>query len=114
MARIKVERKIISPKEVKSILHSFEMKLREEQFPVKHLFLFGSYAKGNQHKDSDIDVAVVVPSYIKSTQKKKLNTLTWLAKQVHIKLEPHVVSTNDLKEKWNSFIHEVKEFGVRV
>ena len=31
-----------------------------EQLPLKSLYLYGSYSKGNQTEDSDIDIAVVV------------------------------------------------------
>lgn len=31
--------------------------------PNATIYLYGSYSKGTAHKDSDIDVAVVVPKY---------------------------------------------------
>ncbi len=31
-----------------------------ERLPLKALYLYGSYSKGNYHADSDIDIAVVV------------------------------------------------------
>ena len=31
-----------------------------EKFPLKALYLYGSYSKGNFREDSDIDIAVVV------------------------------------------------------
>ena len=33
-----------------------------EKLPLKALFLYGSYSKGNYREDSDIDIAVVVES----------------------------------------------------
>lgn len=33
-----------------------------ERLPLKSLYLYGSYSKGNQTEDSDIDIAVVVES----------------------------------------------------
>lgn len=30
-----------------------------EEMDVKHIYLYGSYAKGNYSSDSDIDIAVV-------------------------------------------------------
>lgn len=32
-----------------------------ERFADAKIYLFGSYSKGTAHKDSDIDVAVIVP-----------------------------------------------------
>lgn len=34
--------------------------LIEEQLPLKALYLYGSYSKGNYNVESDIDIAVVV------------------------------------------------------
>lgn len=31
-----------------------------EQLPLKALYLYGSFSKGNFHADSDIDIAVIV------------------------------------------------------
>lgn len=33
-----------------------------ERLPLKALYLYGSYSKGNYREDSDIDIAVVVDS----------------------------------------------------
>ncbi len=36
--------------------------LVSKYFKLPQLYMFGSYAKGVQHEDSDIDVAIVVDS----------------------------------------------------
>jgi len=48
-------------REVIKILRQYKL-LVSEHFDVDKVILFGSYASGNQHADSDIDVAVVVNS----------------------------------------------------
>jgi predicted nucleotidyltransferase len=48
-------------REVIKILRQYKL-LLSEHFDVDKVILFGSYASGNQHADSDIDVAVVVNS----------------------------------------------------
>ena len=35
-------------------------KVVEKQFPLKALYLYGSYSKGNHTEESDIDIAVIV------------------------------------------------------
>lgn len=35
------------------------------QFPAKEVFLFGSYAKGTQNEESDIDLCIIVEEYNK-------------------------------------------------
>lgn len=44
---------------VLGILNDFRIALERAGVSVEKLVLFGSYATGNYHDDSDIDVAVV-------------------------------------------------------
>ena len=39
--------------------------MKQKRIPVKYGVLFGSYAKGQQHEWSDIDLLVVSPRYDK-------------------------------------------------
>lgn len=111
---IQAERKVIDRRQVSKLVKAFGQKLSQEQIPYAHLFLFGSYAHGNPHPDSDIDVAVVVPTALDIRMKKKLSSVAWIAKQVHVKLEPHVLSTKDFQNRFLSLPAEVKKHGVRV
>ena len=36
-------------------------KVKQNGIPVLDTWLFGSYAKDNYHKDSDIDLAIIMP-----------------------------------------------------
>lgn len=49
-------------------------------------YLFGSYAKGNFHAESDIDVAVVFKDYNKSTDMQL--ELMRLRRPIDIRIEP--------------------------
>ena len=46
-----------------NILKSVKKYIKEisKHYSIQEVYLFGSYAKGTNHEDSDIDVAVVVP-----------------------------------------------------
>lgn len=46
-------------REVVNIVKAYSQLLREH-FQIENVYLFGSYAKGKQKEDSDIDVAIVV------------------------------------------------------
>ena len=43
----------------------FVLQLKNDGINVDSAFLFGSYAKGTQHKYSDIDVCIVSPKLTK-------------------------------------------------
>jgi len=50
----------VSKETVLKILHKFKEK-NEKKYHLLKLGLFGSYAKDNQHDNSDIDVVVQIP-----------------------------------------------------
>ena len=65
-----------------------------EHFPLKALYLFGSYSKGGYSDESDIDIAVVVSrrtdNYFEDTP------LLWrLGRKVNYLIEPVLLEEND-------------------
>ena len=77
------------------------------RFPVKCILLFGSFAKGTQSPDSDIDVAVVLeeePSDLLDTQRE----LYRLRRSIDVRIEPKLVdNTNDPSGFWE----EISGYG---
>lgn len=62
----------INPKKIiNEYLKSFPSHIR-----VRNVFLFGSYATGKMHKDSDIDIAVISPDFKKMNFMKRLEMLS--------------------------------------
>ena len=108
---IKAERKKLSAREVQSILKKLKHKLSDEKIPAQAFWIFGSYAKKTHGLDSDIDVAIIVPSVLTQSLKKKIRSVSLLAKQIHVKLEPHVLSDRDFKNRWLSLPAEIKKSG---
>jgi predicted nucleotidyltransferase len=107
MAKKKLPKKVITQvKEYKKILQA-------DKLPVKDVYVFGSYAKGNQHKWSDIDVCVVSPRF-----KNAWNALTYLRRKVPNGLEwliePVGFSPKDFNDKYSTLIYEIKTYGVKV
>lgn len=49
--------KVYSIEEIKNIIHSFKDIFKNE-YMVKNFYLFGSYARGDQTPESDIDILV--------------------------------------------------------
>ena len=80
-----------------------------ERLPLKALYLYGSYSKGNQTEDSDIDIAVVVErmndNYFDDTP------LLWkLKRKVSNLIEP-VLLTEDFD---NSLYADVLKSGILI
>jgi len=77
------------------------------------IFLFGSYAKGNPHPGSDIDVCIVSSKLGKDfiDEYVKLSTV---AGKIDDRIEPHPMSPADFAEKYNLLAHEVKTQGIPI
>ena len=83
-----------------------------KKYPIKQVILFGSYARGNPNKDSDIDLAVISPKF---TDKNHLDDLKFLwveAAKIDSRIEPLPFSSKDMKEvDSRSFLGEILRCG---
>jgi predicted nucleotidyltransferase len=63
------------------------------KFHISQAFLFGSYAKGNYHDDSDIDIAVIVDNVadIIDAQIEMMK----LRRKIDLRIEPHPIRKED-------------------
>jgi len=109
---IKTARKKLSKQDVNRMIILLRDKLKQEGVEFQKIILFGSYATGNAHIDSDIDVAVVLPFSISHNAREKVKDIAWWAKQINVKLEPHILSSNDLENRFFSLPSEIKKNGV--
>lgn len=53
MARKKI------PKKIERDIREYVAELKKDKLPIASVYLFGSYAKGTEHKWSDVDVCIV-------------------------------------------------------
>ena len=72
--------------QVIEIVRAYKRAIRS-MYADADVYLYGSYSKGTAHKDSDIDVAVVVPQ-IKSDWFSAVPPLWKCARQVNTLIEP--------------------------
>jgi len=76
-------------------------------------YLFGSYAKGNQKIDSDIDLALVF-NHIDDKDKFDLQVQLMLqASEFDIRIEPHPISREDFYSP-NPFAAEIRRTGIEI
>ena len=78
-----------------------------QNFQVKKIILYGSYAKGSAGKHSDIDVAVVLDSNEEDllTSKAKLFKLR---RDIDVRIEPVLL---DEKNDRSGFLEEITKTG---
>ncbi|MCX6327274.1 MAG: nucleotidyltransferase domain-containing protein [Bacteroidia bacterium] len=93
--------------EVISIVSKYKV-LVSKHFDIENLILFGSYAKGNQKEDSDIDVAIVVNSI--SQDFFSYAPLLWkLRREIDDRIEPILIEKN--KDE-SGFLKEILKTGL--
>ena len=83
-----------------------------EHYNIESAYLFGSYAKGQTHKDSDIDIAII-SSDIKNRclDGGKMMALTW---GINTLIEPHAISMDDYNDNSSWLVREIKTTGIKV
>ncbi|MDR1744078.1 MAG: nucleotidyltransferase domain-containing protein [Dysgonamonadaceae bacterium] len=86
--------------------------VRQSRFPMQidHVYLFGSYAKGNPHKDSDIDVAFVVKDW-NGEFFDVMPLILKLTETVDMRIEPHVIVP---QEDYAGFLDEIQRTGILI
>jgi len=82
--------------------------LVEEHLDVDKVILFGSYATGKQHDDSDIDVAIVVNS-VKSDFFSYAPLLWKLKQKIDSRIEPVLLING---KDHSGFLKEVISSGI--
>jgi len=78
---------------------------------LKKAYLFGSYAKGNQNNDSDIDIAVIVGKMddFFSIQMELMR----LRRTIDLRIEPHPIWEGDFNIQ-NPFAFEIEHTGIEL
>jgi len=86
--------------------------VKQSNFPMKieRVYLFGSYAKGNPRRDSDIDVAFVVNKW-QGDYFDVIPPIWKLIEQVDYRIEPHVIVP---EEDFTGFLDEIQNTGVEI
>lgn len=97
---------------VKKEIQGFVGNLRADNLPIDKIFLFGSYAKGNPTKWSDIDLCVISPKF-----KNPWLALQYLwskrIKDSGLTIEPIGFNSADFKKE-DSLTNEIKMTGIEL
>jgi len=100
--------------EITSIILRFVDVLNSKGIRVEKAVLYGSYASGNVHTGSDLDLAIISPDFGKNRfeEGKMLLQLAW---RIDPRLEPIPISSDSYeKDTWVPLIYEIKEKGIEL
>ena len=87
-------------------------KLLEKEIHVKHIYLYGSYAKDNYTIDSDIDIAVVGDDFSGDIIEDTL-LLMKIRRKIDYRFEPRPFKTTDFNPS-NPLAREIMNTGIKV
>jgi predicted nucleotidyltransferase len=93
-------------------VRKYVAKLREEHLDIWRVYLYGSYASGTYHDDSDIDLAVFWDRDDIDGFDEDLHLMK-LTRDVDLRIEPHSFARADFDET-DPFIREIIETGERL
>lgn len=92
-------------------LKQFTFLVKETFSPETQVILFGSYAKGNSHDWSDIDVAIVTP-HVKNRLQQEIN-LRIKSLDIDERINPFIFSSQEMQDN-SPLIWEIKKYGKRL
>ncbi|GMT45106.1 MAG: hypothetical protein IEMM0006_0938 [bacterium] len=94
-------------REIIDIANRFAAKVAEK-YDCVGIVLFGSYAKGSYHKDSDIDIAVILKDFDNLLDIQL--ELMRLRRKIDSRIEPHPIRESDFNLN-NPLANEIKKYG---
>jgi predicted nucleotidyltransferase len=102
------------PKKIIKVVEGYTKRLaKEDKIFIKKVIIFGSFAKGTPHRDSDIDVCVISPKF-----KDFMEGLHFLLtrrnyEEVMAGIEPVGFTWQDF-QGGGTLINEIKKTGVEI
>ena len=78
---------------------------------IKKAYLFGSYAKGLNKEESDIDIAIVIGNMTDFFSTQML--LMRIRRKIDLRIEPHPIGESDFTNL-NPFAYEIQKSGIEI
>lgn len=97
---------------VNEIVQKYAAMVKQRYNPL-NIYLYGSYARGEDSRHSDIDIAVVFPKLKESDYMEIFGNLFSLAADVDERLEPNLFIDDGTTDKY-SMLYEVKRTGLEI
>ena len=85
--------------------------LKDKDYKIRKAYLFGSYAKGNFHSDSDIDLAIVMKNIKNSFLLQ--GDLLFMGRNFDTRIEPHPFAEKDFNND-NPLVEQILKTGIQI
>ncbi|MBW2635849.1 MAG: nucleotidyltransferase domain-containing protein [Deltaproteobacteria bacterium] len=84
----------------------------KKKYRISRVYIYGSFAKGTNHKWSDIDLAIISPDFSDDTLSDRL-VLMKLGASIDDRIEPYPFSTSRFNET-DPLVNEICENGIQI
>ena len=102
-------RRTLSRDEALELVRRYKLVISPRFEKEPRVMMFGSYSKGYANPDSDIDVAIIVPTY--GDQKFEISKKLWRdVRQVSFLIEPVLMAD----DRWSPLYDDVMRTGIAV
>lgn len=91
---------------------NYLLKVKDNNIQFSEAWLFGSYAKGNQHADSDIDIALVLEDSASQSFETEIRLMS-IRNGEETLIEPHTF-TKDEFIKTMPIVNQIMNDGERI
>lgn len=102
--------KKIKDKKAQNEVEDFINLLIKHKFYISRVILFGSYAKGKERENSDIDIAVVSPDFGQN-EISEMMLLSKLSSEVSDRIEPIPINDKLMQDKYEPLVGEIQKYG---
>lgn len=93
------------------ICKEYLLNLKKYDIGIAEAYLFGSYAKGNQHDNSDIDLAIVLKEGVNHTFDTEVKLMVMRGEETMI--EPHAFSKTEFDGNV-PIVDQILKYGIKI
>ena len=104
---------MVTDRTIISKVKQFGLELLEQGVQLQEIYLFGSYARGEQNEWSDVDIALVADSFTGVSFEDIKQFIDVTIKKPYVLFEYHTFNTQDFITG-DPFIDEIKRTGIPV
>ena len=104
----------MAKKEIITLIRKFLKRLLQEGIPVEKAFLFGSFARGEENEESDIDVMLVSDVFDRNDD--QVVGKTWrISRSINTRIEPYTVGKKRfLSDEFSPLLQVAKKEGIEI
>jgi len=104
----------MAKKEIVILIKELLKCLLQEGIPIEKVYLYGSYARGEENEESDIDVLLVSEAFDKNDDRTVGKT--WrISRSIDTRIEPYTVGKKRfINDELSPLLQVVKEEGLEI